>query len=69
MSKLLNVGEAIEYQKSNHGRVIYGRDALYALAHAKAVPVVNVGGRKIFFPTSSIDRILSGEHPTSKGVN
>jgi hypothetical protein len=69
MNKLLNVVEAMEYQKSNHGRVIFGRDALYALAHTKAVPVVNVGGRKIFFPISSIERILSGEQVAAKGVN
>lgn len=61
MSDLLNIGESIEYQKTQFGRVVFGRDALYALAHTNAVPVVRVGERKIFFPKASLDRVLSGE--------
>jgi|GEM_PF-2264671 len=57
---LLNVTEALTYQRDNSGHVAFGRDALYAIARRRLVPVVVVGTRKVLFPPSSIDLLLSG---------
>ena len=61
MNSLLNIVESLDYQKSQFGRIILGRDALYALARTNIVPVVRVGERKIFFPKTSLDKVFSGE--------
>lgn len=58
--KLLTVNEAIRYQRDAYGHVAHGRDALYAMARTNLVPVVRSGKRKILFPCSSIDLLLSG---------
>lgn len=58
--KVFTVAEAIEYQKQEYGRVVYGRDALYAIARQPIVPIIRVGKGRIFFPRSSLDILLNG---------
>lgn len=58
--KVFTVAEAIEYQKQEYGRVVYGRDALYAIAQQPIVRIIRVGKRRIFFPRSSLDILLNG---------
>ena len=62
-TRLLTVHEAMDYQRENCGRIPFGRDALYSIAHRRLVPVVMVGARKVLFPPSSIDLLLSGMVP------
>lgn len=61
MKKLLTVPEALAYQKEHYGYVAYSRDALYALAKAGTVPVVRPGKRHLYFPISTIERLMSGQ--------
>ena len=61
MSNLFNAREALQWQISKFGRVIFGIDSLYAVARTGKVPVVRVGEKKIFFPESSLERLMSGE--------
>lgn len=58
--KVFTVAEAIEYQKQEYGRVVYGRDALYAIARQPIVRIIRVGKGRIFFPRSSLDILLNG---------
>jgi hypothetical protein len=60
MSKLLNPREAVAWQREHQGRVIFGLDSLYAIARQGTVPVVKVGNHKIFFPVSSLEKLLAG---------
>lgn len=57
---IMTVPEAISYQRDVYGRVVFGRDALYAVARAGRVPVVRVGQHRLLFPKATIDRLLSG---------
>lgn len=57
---ILTIPEALRYQKELYGRIVFGRDALYAVARAGRVPVVRVGQHRILFPRTSIDLLLSG---------
>ncbi len=58
-NRLLSVHEVLGYQRENCGRIPFGRDALYAIAHRRLVSVV-LAGRKVLFLPSSIDLLLSG---------
>ena len=58
---IMTVSEAIGYQRDVYGRVVFGRDALYAVARAGRVPVVRVGQHRLLFPRTTIDRLLSGQ--------
>lgn len=64
--KALTVPEAIQYQKQEYGCLAYGRDALYSLARAGQIPVIRKGRRKLLFPRSTIDQLMSG---SIEGVN
>jgi hypothetical protein len=61
MSNLLNARESVAWQKEKFGRVIFGIDSLYAVARTSKIPVVRVGEKKIFFPVSSLEKLMSGE--------
>ncbi|MBB6016934.1 hypothetical protein HNQ04_002192 [Deinococcus radiopugnans ATCC 19172] len=61
MKRLLTVPEVLTYQKEHYGYIAYSRDALYALARAGTVPVVRPGKRHLYFPVSTIDRMMSGQ--------
>ena len=56
--RLLNVAEAVDYQRDVYGRVAYGRAALYALAHSGSLHVIKNGKRKILFPIRTLDWLL-----------
>ena len=58
--RVMTVAEAIQYQKEVWGRVVFGRDALYAIARTKTVPVVRVGKGRMYFPRTSIEALLNG---------
>ena len=62
-TRLFAVREAVVYQFENCGRIPFGREVLYSIAHRRLVPVVMVGARKVLFPPSSIDLLLSGMVP------
>ena len=61
MSKLFSAREALEWQKQRQGRVIFGLEMMYAIAREGKVPVVWVGSRKLFFPETSLEKLLSGQ--------
>lgn len=61
MSDLLNARESVLWQREKFGRVIFGIDSLYAVARTGKIPVVRVGEKKLFFPISSLEKLLSGE--------
>lgn len=58
--RLMTVHEAVEYQRRTYGHVAFGRDALYAIARTEKVPVIKNGKRKVLFPVSSIDALMTG---------
>jgi hypothetical protein len=64
MSGLYSAREALKWQKARFGRVIFGIDSLYAIARNKSVPVVWVGTKKMFFPESSLEKLMAGEVAT-----
>ena len=61
MTKLYSPRESVQWQKTHQGRVIFGLDSMYAIARTNKVPVVRVGNHKIYFPESSLERLMSGE--------
>jgi hypothetical protein len=61
MTKLYSPRESVKWQKDHQGRVIFGLDSMYAIARAGKIPVVRVGNHKIFFPESSLEKLMSGE--------
>lgn len=56
---VFTVLEAVKYQRENCDRVIFSRDALYALARSGEVPVVKSGTR-IYFPRRVLEGLLDG---------
>lgn len=62
MTELLTIKQAIELQRNRYGRVVYGRDYLYRVARSGLVPVVCNGRRRILFPQTTIDQMLSGQY-------
>lgn len=68
MSKrIFTVREAIEYQKTLFdGRVVYGRDALYAAIRTEMLRSIRVGKRRVFIPQASLDALLGGTSPSSE---
>jgi hypothetical protein len=61
MTKLYSPRESVQWQKDRQGRVIFGLDLMYAIAREGKIPVVRVGEKKIFFPVSSLEKLMSGE--------
>lgn len=58
--KMLSVQDAVQYQRDEYGRVVYGRDALRAAVRGNLLPVVRVGVRRVYIPASALDRLLQG---------
>ena len=58
--RILTINEAVEYQRTEFGRVAFGRDALYAAARANLLPVVRVGTRRIYIPISGLEQLMNG---------
>lgn len=59
--ELLTAHQAVDYQLDRYGHVAFSRDSLYQIARAGKHRVVKNGKRKLFFPRSTIDALLSGE--------
>jgi hypothetical protein len=64
---ILSIPEALVMQRQKFGRVVVGRDCLYAAARLGCVPVIR-NQRRVYFPLASLEKLLSGEVqlPTSK---
>jgi hypothetical protein len=59
MPDLMSIPQSLEYQKQRVGRIVFGREALYKIAHnPQGKRVVWVGAKKCFFPKSTIDDLL-----------
>lgn len=58
--RVFTVAEAIQFQKQEWGKVVFGRDALYAIARRRTVPVIRVGKGRLFFPRTSLEMLLNG---------
>ena len=60
ISGLLNIQKSRLYCEERYG-IAPGRDWLYAQARARAVPVVWIGKRRLYFPCSSLDALMAGQ--------
>lgn len=58
---ILTVQEALVYQKSTYGRVVFGRDALYKMAKLDQIKTIKYGKRKLLIPTKTIDNLMEGK--------
>lgn len=59
-AKIFTVPEAIEFQLVEYGRVVLGRDALYASVRSGRLPAVRTGSRRIFIPKKRLVELLEG---------
>ncbi len=55
---LITVTQALAYQAEQYGRVVYGRDALYAAARDGRLPVVRHGARRLYIPLKDLQALL-----------